>query len=133
MQLSKMSTKQAAKTLVRIAMPTKRITKDEKFIALFRDLVAAAKVRDALDLINVLCEAIPLLLESHYADLVAVVATITDKPEKQIEDESVEQMIKDVKESLDGEYMRFFTTSIAQTMRESTESPSASSNTDTTE
>lgn len=122
MKLAKMKTKEAARVLVRITMPVRRITKDDEFIAMLKAMAAVNKSRTALDIVNVVLDAVPLLLENHYDDLVAVVATVTNKEAAQVEDETLEEMIADLKENLDDEYIRFFTSSMQRAMKESSES-----------
>lgn len=122
MKLTKMKTKEAARVLVRITMPVRRITRDKAVIEMLRTMAAVNKSRTALDIVNVVLDAVPLLLENHYDDLVAIVATVTNKENAQVEDETIEDMIADLKENLDDEYIRFFTLSMQRAMKESEES-----------
>ena len=121
MKLIEMPAKQAAKVLVRIAMPVKAITNDEAFIKLLHEMAAVNRVREPIDMINTILEAVPLLLEAHYMDVMTVAATIIDKPVQEAEEMSLQTLIDAVRENLDGEYLRFFTQSVQAKMNESNE------------
>lgn len=122
MKLAKMSTKQAANTLVRLALPVKRITSDDAFIEMLRSMAAVNRTRTLADMANVILDAVPLLLEGHYSDLVTIAAVITGKEAKKVEDEPLEDLIADLKECIDDEYVRFFTSSMQRAMKASDES-----------
>ena len=114
MKLSEMSTDMAADALVRIADPASEIINDENVFIVFRN---AAKLKDAApnaQIAFVVRDVAPLLLKTHRKAVYAVLSIMTGKTEKQIGEQVITETIKDIRESVDGELLSFFTPSKEQ-------------------
>lgn len=122
MKLSEMTVQEAAKTITRITLPVRRITKDEEAIALLKEVGALREARTMLDVVNAILDAVPLLLDKHYADIVAITAAMTGNSAKQIEAMKLNDLLHELRGCLDDEYVRFFTSSMRQAMKDANES-----------
>ena len=106
-----MNTAQMADALVRIAAPIERIGTDKKM----NDLLAerAEKLRSEgmtrlqsnAALIGVM---VPALLDRHRADTYEVLSVLTGKSVAEIEAQPGKETLKDIRESIDGELLSFF-------------------------
>lgn len=122
MKLSEMTVQEAAKTITRITLPVRRITKDDEAIALLKEVGALREARTMLDVVNAILDAVPLLLDKHYADIVAITAAMTGNSAKQIEAMKLNDLLHELRGCLDDEYVRFFTSSMRQAMKDASES-----------
>lgn len=114
MKLSEMSTDHAADALVRIAEPAAEIVNDDKVWELWERMgkMEKANIRDQIAFI--VRDIAPVLLKDHRNALYIVLAIMTEKTVGQIANQPIKDTIQDIKNSVDGELLSFFTPSEAQ-------------------
>lgn len=116
MKLSEMSVQQGAKALVRVSASAKAIVRDDAIKQAIKDIGGAEK-KTILDQSDVLFDMVPMLLESHFADLANIVSAMTGKTVQQVSEETTKELYEDIQEFMDDELVGFFSSSIRQAMK----------------
>lgn len=116
MKLSEMNTKQLAAALCRLTQPVSRIAKDEEINAALSAMSKQMRENEHMTMAEkagALLELVPLLLEKHYADAVEIIAAMTGRLASEVETLNGMQMIAELRDSVDAEFVRFFRSSAA--------------------
>lgn len=113
MKISEMNTAQAAKCLCRIAEPIGKIGEDEKLTGYLKALSG----QKGKALITVITQAmaalLPVLLDTHYADVIEVLSAMTGKSREEIDAQSLMMTMRDARECIDQDLIDFFMPSSA--------------------
>lgn len=112
MKLSDMNTKQLAAALCRLTQPVSRIAKDEEINKMLSDMAKQKKMTMA-EKAGALLELVPLLLDKHYADAIQIIAAMTGRLDAEVETLNGMEMIAELRNSIDAEFVRFFRSSAA--------------------
>lgn len=121
MKLSEMSTGRAADVLVRIAEPAAEIVNDDKVWALWKKMGEMKNPNIKEQIVFIVREIVPVLLADHRNALYTVLSIMTDKTIKTIDEQPIKDTIQDIKNSVDGELLSFFTPSEVQSQNTVTE------------
>lgn len=114
MKLSEMNVKQLSAALCQLAAPMARIAKDESLNSLFAEIGKKVQSREILTNFNkmgMLLEAVPVLLESHYADTIRIMAIMTGRTDAEVEELNGMDMIDEMMKCIDDQFLRFFRSS----------------------
>lgn len=116
MKLSEMSTKQLAAALCQLVAPIANIAKDESLNGVFNG-IAARMQADAhmtnFEKIGELLGAVPVLLDTHYADTIRIIAVMTGRTDAEVEKLNGYEMIGEFRASIDKQFIDFFKSSAA--------------------
>lgn len=113
MKLSEMSTDRLADVMVRIAEPVERIGSDEMLIDKLRALAQTGRktaIENAAAMVGTL---VPVLLERRREDTYAVLAALTGKTAEEIAAQPAMVTLKEARESIDADFLRFFGWSVS--------------------
>lgn len=113
MKLSEMSTDRLADVMVRIAEPVERIGSDEMLIDKLRALAQTGRktaIENAAAMVGAL---VPVLLERRREDTYAVLAALTGKTAEEIAAQPAMVTLKETRESIDTDFLRFFGWSVS--------------------
>ena len=113
MKLSEMSTDRLADVMVRIAEPVERIGSDEVLIDKLRALAQTGRktaIENAAAMVGTL---VPVLLERRREDTYAVLAALTGKTAEEIAAQPAMVTLKEARESIDADFLRFFGWSVS--------------------
>ena len=108
MKLSEMSTDRLADVMVRIAEPVERIGSDEGLIDKLRALAQTGRrtaIENAAAMVGAL---VPVLLERRREDTYTILAALTGKTAEEIAAQPAMLTMKEARESVDGDFLRFF-------------------------
>lgn len=109
MKLSEMSTRQAAQCMVNLAAPIGTLVKNPAVKEYMHK--AANKEATIETLMDAFAELVPIFLRDHFDELAYIVSALTGKTPDEVGDQTVLETLTDVKSSIDGEFLRFFTKS----------------------
>lgn len=114
MKFSEMTTRQQAKIVCGIAASVSRIAKDDEVYHLMESF-ASDDDQEKTDrgsglgfIVQMTETVIPLLLDRHYDDTMAIAAALTDKPVSELETMGIFGIVREVRGVLDGELIGFF-------------------------
>ena len=113
MKLSEMSTDRLADVMVRIAEPVERIGSDEMLIDKLRALAQTGRktaIENAAAMVGAL---VPVLLERRREDTYTVLAALTGKTVEEIAAQPAMVTLKEARESIDADFLRFFGWSVS--------------------
>lgn len=113
MKLSEMSTDRLADVMVRIAEPVERIGSDEMLIDKLRALAQTGRktaIENAAAMVGAL---VPVLLERRREDTYTVLAALTGKTAEEIAAQPAMVTLKEARESIDADFLRFFGWSVS--------------------
>lgn len=116
MKLSEMSTKQLAAALCRLTEPIGNITKDESLNGVFERIAKRVKsggYMSDMEKMGMLLEAVPVLLDSHYADTIRIAAIMMGRSDAEVEALNGYEMIDEMRKCIDSQFMSFFRSSAA--------------------
>lgn len=120
MRLSEMNTKQLASALCQLTAPMSKIAKDTALNDVFNGI--AQKMRDGdrmtnFEKVGELLTVVPVLLETHYADMIRIIAVMTGRTDAEVEALNGFTMIDELKNCIDKQFLDFFRSSavMAQT------------------
>lgn len=105
MKLSEMNTRELAKALCGLTMPISNICKDAEVVEALKTMQEKRTIADML------ASIVPVLLDKHYDDTVAVLSALTGKTVQQINAQKGSETITDIKMCLDGDLVSFFSSS----------------------
>ena len=114
MKLSEMNVRQLSGALCELTVPMARIAKDESLNGLFAEIDKTAKERERLtnfEKMGMLLEAVPVLLMTHYGDMIRIAAIMTGRTDAEVEVLNGMDMIEEMKKSIDEQFLRFFKSS----------------------
>lgn len=109
MKLSEMSTRKAAQCLVDLAAPIGTLVKNPAVKEYMKK--AANKEANLETMMNAFAELVPIFLRDHFDEMASIVAVLTGKTPDQVGDQSIGETLMDLKNSIDGDLIRFFTKS----------------------
>lgn len=121
MKLSEMSTGRAADVLVRITEPAAELMNDDKVWALWEKMGKMKNPNIKEQIVFIVQEIVPVLLADHRNALYTVLSIMTNKTIEAIDTQPIKDTIQDVKNSVDGELLSFFTPSEEQKQNTVTE------------
>ena len=113
MKLSEMSTDRVRKVMVEIAEPMERIGNDEVLNDKLRALAARKRMTRVEQYASMFGMLVPLLLERHIDDTYAVLAAMTGKTVEEISGQNVLVTMREARESIDADFLRFFGWSVS--------------------
>lgn len=114
MKLTEMNTKQLAAALCQLTAPMSRIATDDSLNHVFTKIQRAVKRNESMTIFEktgMLLEAVPILLETHYADTILIIAVMTGRTPSQVEALNGYEMIAEIRESIDEQFLDFFRSS----------------------
>ena len=113
MKLSEMNIDQQAAAICDLCEPVGALLEDRRV----GEALSALAAKDGETVGELIGRAvkkiIPLLLKEHLAELVSIAAILTGKTVQEVKKGGVLGVIRDVKDSFDGELLDFFTSSAA--------------------
>lgn len=109
MKFSEMSTRQAAQCMVNLAAPIGTLVKNPAVKEYIQK--AANKEATIETLMDAFAELVPIFLRDHFDELASILAALTGKTPDEVGDQPAFETLMDVKNSIDGEFLRFFTRS----------------------
>jgi hypothetical protein len=108
-----MSTDRLADVMVRIAEPVERIGSDEMLIDKLRALAQTGRktaIENAAAMVGTL---VPVLLERRREDTYTILAALTGKTAEEIAAQPAMVTLKEARESIDADFLRFFGWSVS--------------------
>ena len=107
MKLSEMRTKQAAACMAELAAPVGVLLKND---AVRQYLNKAAKQEASIPVLSDALEILlPVLFRDHYEETAKILSIMTGKTPDEISEQPVKITIRDVRDTIDGELIGFFT------------------------
>ena len=116
MKLSEMNTKQLASALCQLTVPMSAIATDSELNGVFENIserTAKSKHMTMFEKMGMLLEAVPVLLEKHYAETVKIISVMTGKTFAEVEAQNGMEMIVELRECIDKQFLDFFRSSAA--------------------
>lgn len=116
MKLSEMNTKQLAGALCALTQPIASIAKDESLNGVFNGIAARMQADEHMtnfEKIGELLGAVPVLLDTHYADTIRIIAIMTGRTDAEVEKLNGYEMISEFRASIDKQFIDFFRSSAA--------------------
>lgn len=116
MKLSEMSTRQLAGALCRLTPPMGRIAADEELSGVFTRLKNEMRENEHMTTAQkaaILLETVPVLLETHYEDTIAIIAVMTDRTAAEVDALNGYEMIGELRGCIDSRFIDFFKSSAA--------------------
>ena len=116
MKLSEMNTKQLASALCDLTAPVGAITKDEGINGVFEGIAKRMQENEHMTMFEktgMLLEAVPMLLAEHYEDTIKIACVMTGKKKGEVEEMNGMELIRELRECIDGEIIGFFRSSAA--------------------
>lgn len=114
MKISEMSTDTALDAMARISAAITNIVDDEKSGPVIESLSKINNRASLVDLMNVFFRSLPLVAGTHRKDVYTILSALTQKSVNVIQKQSLLTTIKDARESIDQEFIDFFTPSAQQ-------------------
>lgn len=111
MKLSEMNTKQLTKALCDLTSPIANICGDKEVMDALSVLRKVQHGESVGSIADVIAKVVPVLLDKHYDDAVAILSALTGKSRKEIDEQSGVQTINDIMACMDGDLSTFFTPS----------------------
>lgn len=108
MKLSEMNTRQMAKTLCSLTRPIANLCEDKAVMDALQLLQDMRSGKKHCTMAGLLAQVMPVLLDEHYDDVAVILAALTGKTRKEIDEQSGAQTVKDIKACLDGDLASFF-------------------------
>lgn len=112
MKLSEMTTRQAAAALVDLAVSVEEITSHPAFLRCLSSFSSMSRDDDkekASDRgLRMILDLLPVLLKDCYKSTISILSVLTGKSVEQIDNQSVFQTIRDVRDSWDADLKSFF-------------------------
>lgn len=114
MKLSEMNVRQMSAALCRLTAPMSIIAKDESLNGLFALIDKTAREREHMtnfEKMGMLLEAVPILLQTHYEDVICIASIMLGKEAAEVEMMNGMEMIDEMRKSIDEQFLRFFKSS----------------------
>lgn len=111
MKLSEMNTKQLTKALCDLTLSIANICGDKEVMDALTVLRKVQQGESVGSIADVIAKVVPVLLDKHYDDAVAILSALTGKSRKEIDEQSGAQTINDIMACMDGDLSTFFTQS----------------------
>lgn len=108
MKISEMTNDQAADAMIKLAEPISRIVEDEKTTELLREMQQGDNEGGIAFFGRILPKVVPYCMKEHRDDVYAVVAALTLKPISAVGNMNFVETIKELKESIDEDFLGFF-------------------------
>ena len=121
MKLSEMNTKQLAAALCQLTRPMSRIATDDSLGRVFANVQHAMERNEHVSVMEktgMLLEAVPVLLQTHYDDVIQIVSIMTGKMAAEVEAQNGMEMIDEMRKCIDSQFMGFFRSSAAMGLTE---------------
>lgn len=116
MKLSEMNVRQLSAALCQLVQPMANIAKEESLNGLFNDVAKKMQERERmtnLEKIGELLPVITVLLETHYADTIRILAAMTGRTDAEVETMNGFEMAKEMIKSVDKKFVDFFKSAAA--------------------
>lgn len=114
MKLSEMNTRQLAKAMCALVPPVQRIAQDEGLNGLFAAIKEKKQAgATVMEMLGLMLDAVPLLLDTHYEESVAIISAMTGKSAEEINSQRGMQTIADLRGCIDDQLLDFFRSSAA--------------------
>ena len=116
MKLSEMNTRQLAAAMCQLTQPMSRIATDDSLSRVFTNIQHAMernKNMSVMEKMGMLLEAVPILLQAHYDDTIMIISVMTGKTTAEVEAQNGMQMITELRECIDKQFLDFFRSSAA--------------------
>ena len=108
MKISEMTNDQASEAMIRIATPMANILEDENSKPLLEEMT---KLGDGSKLYSFLPKFVSFSLKDHKRDLYEIVGALTLKPASKVGNMNFLQTVKEMRESIDEDFIAFFRSS----------------------
>lgn len=109
MKLSEMNMRELAKTLQNLIDPLSKIAGSKEINACFSEI--SRKEQNGmtnLEKTNLMLVAFDKLLGKYYAEIIRIFSIMTGRTDKEVEEYNGYKMLKEMKESIDKEFIDFF-------------------------
>lgn len=117
MKISQMTNDQAADAMVKMAEPIAHLMEDEATAKLLDDLKQGDKEGGIAFFGRMLPKVVPFCMKDHKADVYAIVAALTLKPISAVGGMNFVDTIKELRESIDEDFLGFFRSSGSATSK----------------
>ena len=114
MKLSEMNVRQLSGALCQLTAPMGSIAKDESLNGLFALIDKSAQEQAHMTMLakmGMLLDAVPILLETHYEDVILIASVLLGKSTAEVETMNGMVMIDEMRKSIDDQFLRFFKSS----------------------
>lgn len=116
MKLSEMNTKQLAAALCQLTKPMQNIAADESLNGVFESIdkkMHSGRYMSAMEKMGMLLDTVPILLETHYGDMIRIISIMNGKSIAEVEEQNGMEMIDELRKSIDSQLVGFFRSSAA--------------------
>jgi len=111
MKISQMNNDQAADAMIKLATPMANLMEDKATIALLKELETGSNGDGIAFFGRILPKVVPFCMKDHKADVFAIVAALTQKPVSAVGKMNFLETVRELKESIDEDFLGFFTSS----------------------
>ena len=111
MKISEMTNEQAADAMIKLAQPMSNLLEDEATIKLLEELKKPDEEGGVNYFARMLPKVVPFLMKDHKADVFAIVAALTLKPVSAVGKMNFMETIKELRDSIDEDFIAFFRSS----------------------
>ena len=108
MKISEMNNDQAADAMIKIAPAISNLMKDEDAENMIKSMIKAEGETSYQILGGLLPKLVAFCMKDHKRDVYAIVAALTMKPVAEVGKMNFMQTVKELKESVDEEFLGFF-------------------------
>ena len=108
MKISEMTNDQAADAMIKMAQPMANLLNEEGMKALLEDIQNSDKENGVSFFAGILPKIVAFAMRDHKADVFAIVAALTQKPVSAVGKMNFMQTVKELKESIDEDFIGFF-------------------------
>ena len=110
MKFSEMNTDQMAKALVMIAEPVAAIAKDEKVIAVMKEMGKPRRGQPPIMIYaDMISGLVPAILGTHKTEVYTIIAAMTGKTIQDVSEQPGLETVNQIREFLDADFVSFFT------------------------
>ena len=109
MKISQMTNDQAADAMIKLAGPISRLLEDEETRKLVEEAQSQREGEGGIAFFGrILPKVVPFMMKDHREDLYAVVAALTLRPVGDVGKMNFVETIKELRESIDEDFLGFF-------------------------
>ena len=111
MKISQMTNDQAADAMIKLAQPMSNLLEDEATVGLLKEMEKGDSKGGIAFFGRMLPKIVAFAMKDHKEDVYAIVAALTMKPVAEVGSLNFMETVKEMKESIDDEFIGFFTSS----------------------
>lgn len=117
MKISAMTNDQATQAIIRLAQPLANVMEDPNAEEFFKVLAEQKNKNLANAIAAILPKAVAFCMKDHKKDLYEIVGSLTLVPSAKVGSMNFVETIKELKESIDEDFLSFFTSSGSATAK----------------